>query len=401
MSVFRMPSLGSDMEDGTLVEWLVHPGDHVSRGDVVAVIETQKGAIEIEVFEDGTVDRIEAALGQKLPVGAPLAVIREDGEPAADERGQTAVPPPEAESPAPAPPPPADETLPTPPAQESTKARPAPDVIPASPAARARAAELGIDLSALTGSGPGGAILLADVSATRPESTPHPAAKPGLDLAAMREAIAAAMSRSKREIPHYYLDHEIDLEAAQAWLSAHNAKAPPEGRLLMAALIVKATARAAAEARDMNGHFTDSSFVPSKTVNAGVAIALRGGGLIAPALMGAEALCLPDLMAAMRDLVARARGGRLRGAEMTEGTITVSSLGEGGVDGLTGVIYPPQVALVGFGAPRRLPRIIGGAVLPRLCLRTTLAADHRVSDGRSGATFLSRIAGLLQTPEAL
>jgi len=386
MSVFAMPSLGADMEAGTLVEWLVKPGDRVARGDIIAVVETQKGAIEIEIFEDGVVERLGASVGDRLPVGAPLAVIR-----GAEE------------SPVPAPPPAAPEPAPPqePVVVEVPRAAPpgAGATPAASPAARALAAERGIELTGLLGSGPGGAILLADVEAAAPRE--RMAAKPGLDLAAMRTAIAAAMARSKREIPHYYLAQTVDLQPATDWLSATNAARPPEARLLMGTLFVKAAARAARAVPEMSGWYENGAFRASERVHAGVAISLRGGGLIAPAIHDADGLGLDELMAAMRDLVARVRTGRLRSSEMTDGTITVSSLGEGGADALTGVIYPPQVALVGFGAPVRRPWVLGEAVVPRTVVTVTLAADHRASDGRRGAKFLAEVDKLLQSPEAL
>jgi pyruvate dehydrogenase E2 component (dihydrolipoamide acetyltransferase) len=389
MSVFAMPSLGADMEAGTLVEWLVKPGDRVSRGDVVAVVETQKGAIEIEIFEDGAVERLDARVGDRLPVGAPLAVIR----------GAEEVPAPAGAAPSTAAP------KPVPPPQEPAVVE-APQVVhpaagaapAASPAARALAAERGIELTDLGGSGPGGAILLADVEAA---SKARPAAKPGLDLAAMRSAIAAAMARSKREIPHYYLAQTVDLQTATDWLSKTNAARPPEARLLMGTLFIKAAARAARAVPEMSGWHEGGVFRPSERVHAGVAISLRGGGLIAPAIHDADGLALDDLMAAMRDLVARVRSGRLRSSEMTDGTITVSSLGEGGADVLTGVIYPPQVALVGFGATLRRPWVLGESVVPRTVVTVTLAADHRASDGRRGAKFLAETDKLLQSPETL
>jgi pyruvate dehydrogenase E2 component (dihydrolipoamide acetyltransferase) len=373
------------MEAGKLVEWLVKPGDKVSRGDVVAVVETQKGAIEIEVFEDGVVDRLEARAGDRLPVGAPLASIRGTGgapsEPAPAAPQEPAKPPPVVEQPVTAPPP-----APTPGGPR-----------PASPAARALAAERGIALDPLVGSGPGGAILLADVEA----AVERPAAKPGLDFAAMRAAIAAAMARSKREIPHYYLSQTIDLQPATDWLAATNAARLPEARLLMGALFLKAAARAARAVTEMNGWYEGGSFRASERVHAGVAVSLRGGGLIAPAIHDADGLGLDPLMAAMRDVVARVRTGRLRSSEMIDGTMTVSSLGEGGADALTGVIYPPQVALVGFGAPVWRPWVVDDVVVPRTVVTVTLAADHRASDGRRGARFLAEIAKLLRSPETL
>jgi pyruvate dehydrogenase E2 component (dihydrolipoamide acetyltransferase) len=278
----------------------------------------------------------------------------------------------------------------------------------ASPAARQRAAEAGLDLAGIRGSGPGGAILLGDVEAAlrapaAPEAPParRGAGKPGLDLEAMRVAIAAAMARSKREIPHYYLAHTFDLQPAADWLAATNAGRPPEQRLLMGALLVKAVALAARAVPEVNGHHDGDGFRSADAVHAGVAVALQGGGLIAPAIRDAHALTLDALMAAMRDVVARARTGRLRSSEMTEGTITVSSMGEAGAEALFGVIYPPQVALVGFGAPVRRPWLVGEAVAARTVVTASLAADHRVSDGRRGARFLGEIERLLQEPEGL
>jgi pyruvate dehydrogenase E2 component (dihydrolipoamide acetyltransferase) len=283
-------------------------------------------------------------------------------------------------------------------------------VPPASPAARHCAAEAGVDLAGILGTGPNGAILLADVEAALrmrtgrdglSETAPRRAVRPGLDLEAMRAAIAAAMSRSKREIPHYYLAHTIDLQCATDWLAAANAPRSPGQRILMGALLVKAAARAARVVPEVNGHHDGQGFRAAAAVHAGVAVALRGGGLVAPAIRDAHMLAIDDLMAAMRDLVGRARNGRLRSSEMSEGTLTVSSMGETGADSFFGVVYPPQVALVGFGAPARRPWVVGEAVEARTVVTASLAADHRVSDGRRGARFLAEIERLLQEPEGL
>jgi pyruvate dehydrogenase E2 component (dihydrolipoamide acetyltransferase) len=277
----------------------------------------------------------------------------------------------------------------------------------ASPAARARATELGIALEAVAGSGPGGAILLSDVERHVP-ATPQPAAKPvtadlqkgkpGLDMTEMRRAIAAAMSRAKRQIPHYYLTHEIDLQSAQDRLTALNADRTPDKRLLMGALLIHATVRALARVPELNGRYEADPYTSSASIHCGLAVAMRGGGLIAPAILEAQSKDPDAIMEAMRDIVARTRTGRLRNSEITQGTITISSLGENGVDALIGVIYPPQVALVGFGAPRVRPMVHDGAVRPRLAVTVSLAGDHRVSDGRRGALFLAEIDRLLQEP---
>jgi pyruvate dehydrogenase E2 component (dihydrolipoamide acetyltransferase) len=217
----------------------------------------------------------------------------------------------------------------------------------------------------------------------------------------MRQAIGQSMARSKREIPHYYLQHHADLTAAEAFLARHNADAPPDRRLLMGALFVKAVAKAARGNAKMNGHFEEGAFRPADRVHCGVAVALRGGGLTAPAIHDCDRLALDEVMAAMRDLVARARSGRLRASEMAGGTITVSSLGERGVEAMTAVIVPPQVAIVSFGTPVRRPWVVDDTVVPRTVVAVTLAADHRVSDARQGGRFLAAVTELLEDPEAL
>jgi len=401
---FRMPSLGADMEAGTLVEWLVKPGDHVKRGDIVAVVETQKGAIEIETFEAGQVEQILVALNSKVPVGTPLARIRSEGEAPAAVAAALPVAPPAI---VPAAPPVAAPAAPlAPPAAPPVTAR-----IQASPAARRLAETRGIDLSTITGSGPFGAITYADIErrlaglAPAAAPAPAPAAEkkraPSLDLNAMRTAIAAAMARSKREIPHYYLAHQVDVTACEHWLSQKNAALPPDNRLLIGALTVKATALAAKRFPAFNGFYRDNTFEPSKAVHVGVAIAIRGGGLAAPALHDADQLSLDDLMSRMRDLVQRTRAGRIRSSEIADSTITVTSLGERGVETLYGIIYPPQVAIVGFGKTVTRPWVVDGAIGPRSVVTMTLSADHRVSDGHAGALFLAEIAKLLEEPEKL
>ena len=388
-----MPSLGADMEAGTLVEWLVKPGDWVKRGDIVAVVETQKGAIEIETFQAGQIEEILVNLHSKVPVGTALARIRQEGE---GKVGPTAVVLP-----------PAAPTLPpavprrVAPALRPLVAGPAVGVR-ASPAARRLAQERGIDLTTVTGSGPAGAITHADVerfwSTVASRETKRPS---WLDLNAMRTAIAAAMARSKREIPHYYLEHQVDVTVCEQWLVQTNATLPPASRLLFAALSIKAVALAARRFPAFNGFYRDSKFEPASAVHVGVAIAIRGGGLAAPALHDADQLSLAELMNRMRDLVQRTRTGRIRSSEISDPTITVSSLGERGVETLYGIIYPPQVAIVGFGKAVARPWVVDGAIGPRSVIDITLSGDHRVTDGHAGALFLAEIGKLLQEPSKL
>lgn len=380
-----MPSLGADMEAGTLVEWLKQPGDELERGDIIAVVETQKGAIEIEVFDNGVIEEHLAQVGATLPVGAPMARIRVNGEAAGEMIAPTA------------PAAPAVTTLPPSPAV-FRPAPSAPSPARVSPAARRLADEQGVDLATLKGSGPGGSITRADVAGV--PFVPR-AEKRGYDFAAMRQAIAAAMARSKREIPHYYLSETVDIGAAQDWLAAHNAARAPRDRLLMGALFVKAVARAAGEFPEFNGFHTGKGFQPSRAVHPGLAIAIRGVGLAAPAIHNAADLDLAALMASMRDLVGRVRAGRFKSSEIADPTITVTSPGERGAETVLGVIYPPQVAIVGFGAVATRPWLVDGVIAARPLVCVTLAGDHRVSDGHRGSIFLARIGGLLAEPGLL
>ncbi len=423
-----MPSLGADMEAGTLVEWLVKPGQPVKRGDIIAVVETQKGAIEIEVFEDGVFENGLVEIGAKVPVGTAIAEIAHPGgadhvEPAAPTPVEAPAPAELAKAAGPQPAAPPAEPV-VAPAVEGTAARAARLEAPAlapqmpaavaspgaaatagrqkvSPVARRVAEQDGIDLATLAATGPDGVIVLADVEAARSKALPAPAPerpRAAGPVADMRAAIAAAMSRSKREIPHYYLAHSIDITPLEAWLAAKNEKREPSERLLLGPLFVGAVARAAKKHPEFNGFFTDGAFTPSPAVHAGVAINIRGTGLVAPAIHDADALDADVLMAAMRDLVARVRAGRFRGSELSDPTITVSSLGERGVDTLYGVIYPPQVAIVGFGMPVTRPWVVDGLIGPRRIVTITLAGDHRVSDGHRGALFLNAIANQLLEP---
>jgi len=217
----------------------------------------------------------------------------------------------------------------------------------------------------------------------------------------MRRRIGLLMARSKREVPHYYLSTTIDLSAATALLTRLNAERPVNRRLVPAALMLKATALALRQTPQLNGYWVDEQFTGADHVHLGVAVSLRQGGLIAPAIHDADRLELDPLMAALRDLVARARSGRLRGSEMTDGTATVTNLGDRGVEAVFGVIYPPQVALVGFGRLVDRPWAVGGLLGVRPVVTATLSADHRATDGHLGGLFLSRISDLLSEPETL
>ena len=216
----------------------------------------------------------------------------------------------------------------------------------------------------------------------------------------MRAAIAAAMTRSKREIPHYYLGSEIEVERALQWLEDFNASRPLAERVLFAALALRAVALALREVPDLNGQFVDGRFRRSEAIHVGVVTSLRGGGVVVPAVHDADRLTLPELMASLRDVVARARSGRLRSSDLADSTITVTNLGDLGVETVYGVIYPPQVALVGLGRVLARPAVRDGAIVATRTMNATLSGDHRVTDGLTGARFLSALRERFEHPEA-
>jgi pyruvate dehydrogenase E2 component (dihydrolipoamide acetyltransferase) len=277
--------------------------------------------------------------------------------------------------------------------------------IKASPAARKLAIERGIDLAAIKGSGPEGNIVYVDVenfiSSNPPSPTPQKKSKPGIDLAAMRTIIAAATTRSKREIPHYYLSHEVDITPTLVWLTQLNAARTPDQRVLPAAVLLRALASATRTHARFNGFYTKDGFQPSEGIHIGVAIAIRGGGLVAPAIHDVDKLSLEELMQKLRDLVERVRAGRFRSSELSDATLTFTGLGDRGVDTVIPVIYPPQVAIAGAGTPRERPWVVAGKVEPRQVITLSLAGDHRASDGHQGALFLAAWAEMLKAPERL
>jgi len=389
-----MPQLGADMSAGKLLGWRKNVGESVSRGDIIADVETDKADIEVEVFTSGVIEKILVQPGERVPVGTVLAIIHREGE---APKGETPAAPRVAPSEV-APARPAARVMPVLPSITAAE----PGRVHVSPVARKAAAELGIDLASLAGTGPGGRITLEDVQKAAQAKAVQPGPIPELDRRTrMRQAIAAAMARSKREIPHYYLSTTIDMSRVMAWLTRENLKRSVEDRLLYGILLLKAVALALHDVAELNSVWSAGKAVQLTDIHVGVAISLRGGGLVAPALHNTDRRSLDELMKDFRDLVQRARSGSLRSSELSDPTITVTSLGEQGVEAVFGIIYPPQVALVGFGKITDRPWSSEGQIVSRPVVTATLSGDHRVSDGHRGGIFLAAVDRLLQEPEKL
>ena len=377
VSEFRMPSLGADMDEGTVTEWLVHPGDRVHRGDIVAVVDTDKADVDVEIFEDGVIEEILVPAGERVAVGTPLAVVR----PAVpSEDGAVPI----TAAPAPAPPaPPAP-----PPEAPVSRARAAPVGTP-SPVVRRLAHHLGVDLDTVAGTGPGGALTRRTSKRQRTvlrlwaRSRPRRRPSPRTEASRCERPFARLMARSNREIPHYYLGTQVDFSRSRTWLEQFNAERPVGERLLSASPPAQGGRARVGRLPGVQWVLGRRPLRRGARVHLGVAVSLRGGGLIAPALHDADTKTLDELMRDLRDLVARTRAGRLRSSEMSDPTITVTNLGDQGVDTVFGVIYPPQVALVGFGRMTERPWAENGMVGVRPTVSVTLAADHRASDGHA------------------
>ena len=388
MIEFRMPSLGADMESGFLREWRVQTGEPVKRGDIIAEVETQKGIIEIEVFDEGIVGDHLISIDEKVPVGTLMTYILSPEEAKA---GLSITPERKQELPV--------DAVAEAKAEERT-AKPPAHHLRASPLARKIAREKGIDLTAVKGTGPDGAITREDVEHLAEDNGEE---KPRAEKTAaenIRMAVAAAMSRSNREIPHYYLQTKVDMSAALSWLAQTNKQRTVKDRLLPVVLYIKAVARALEQVPDLNAWW-ENGLQRKKDIHIGFVVSLRTGGVIVPAIHDVGSKSLDEVMTCLSDIIPRTRTLKLRSSELADSTITITNLGEGAVESVFGVIYPPQVALVGFGGVRDEPWADKGMLGVRPVLTVTLSADHRASDGNTGSRLLKLLKDFLTKPETL
>ncbi|RPA68388.1 2-oxo acid dehydrogenase subunit E2 [Cyclobacteriaceae bacterium YHN15] len=413
MIEFQMPSLGADMEDGTLVEWRKKPGDIIRRGDIIADVDTQKGLIEIEVFDEGILEKHLVMEGQKVPVGTVLALIKPlkeaknvevektEGE-VPEKREELEIPHPIIEK----------KPMISREIEEKTEM----PRIKISPLAKRIAEENKIDYSKIKGTGPEGSIVKGDIEklmismpqeaeVTEPEVAEPEVAEPEVKPQApawdaLRMAIASSMSKSNKEIPHYYLEKRMNMSKAMDWLKERNRERPIQKRLLPVAILIKAVAKALDEVPDLNAVW-EGSLQRKNEINIGFVVSLRSGGIVLPAILNADTKPVDEIMEILNDLIPRARAFKLRSSELGQSTFTITSIGEGGADKIFGLIYPPQVGIVGFGEISEQPVAEGGMLGIKPVIDVTLAADHRATDGLVGSRFLAALNKYLQNPDNL
>ncbi|MEO3413931.1 pyruvate dehydrogenase complex dihydrolipoamide acetyltransferase [Roseovarius sp. CAU 1744] len=422
-----MPALSPTMEEGTLAKWLVKEGDTVSSGDLLAEIETDKATMEFEAVDEGTVGKILVDEGTEgVKVNTPIAVLLDDGE-SADDIGDTSAP----SKPAPE----ADKADAG--AEEAAPAaaeKPAPaapkaasgDRIFASPLARRIAADKGLDLSQIKGSGPHGRIVKADVESAKPGAKPAPAAATDAPRAApapsgpsgdavaamyqgreyeevkldgMRKTIAARLTEAKQTVPHFYLRRDIKLDALLKFRGQLNKQLEGRGvKLSVNDFIIKACALALQAVPDANAVWAGDKVLKLKPSDVAVAVAIEGG-LFTPVLKDAEMKSLSALSAEMKDLAARARDRKLAPEEYQGGSFAISNLGMFGIDNFDAVINPPHGAILAVGGGKKKP-VVGddGELTVATVMSVTLSVDHRVIDGALGAELLEQIVQNLENP---
>ena len=455
-----MPQMGYDMTEGTINEWRVKEGEPVARGDAIASIATDKADIDIEAYADGVLRKIVVGPGQTVPVGTVIAWIGDaeeeipesggDGGQPSEDRGTEKGAAPAAESEESAPPPKAggdekDEgeerdagaaggelAVPPPPQGETTHAEPAAEEAPsgngrvkASPYARKRAAGLGVDLSGVRGSGPGGRIVAQDVERALGEGAKAPAAEDKQPAAArsgaaapaagvsagddpyteeepsrLRRALARAMVEAKTTVPHFYLTVDVDAEPLLRLREEINSIGPETPKFSVTDLLVRACALTLQSHPQLNASWVDGKVRRYRRSNVSVAVALSDG-LIAPTLRDIDGMSMRELAEKLHDMTGRAKSNRLRQEELSGGHMALSNLGMFGIEDFAAIITPPQSSVLAVGGVRDEAVVVDGAVRPGKRMRMTMAIDHRVTDGAQGAEALGRIRWLLEHPAAL
>ncbi len=399
-----MPRMGYDMQEARIVQWLKAEGDTISLGDEIAEIETDKAIIPMPSVGSGTLLKIVAPEGETVPVGQIIAVIGKPGEDISASLAKaipTPTPAPQAAAPAPSVNP-AQAMMSAPVSAPSTEVR-------ASPLAKKLAAQKGVDLSMVTGSGPGGRITEGDVTAyadsgaagTETGSVLAPGTE-RVPLSKMRQAIARLTAHAKQEIPHYYMSVDVAMDAAADLRSTVNPKLQPQGvRLSIHDMIVRACTLGLGKYPTLNASFTGDALEYHSFINIGVVIDMEGQGIIVPAIMDCQDKTVLELSPAGRDLVARAKENNLKAEELTGSTFSISNLGSLGIDSFAAVIHPPNAAVLAVGTIRQEPVVRDGAIVVGRVMNITLSGDHRVEDGVIAAKFLAELKRLLEHPAEL
>ena len=413
----QMPQLSDSMTEGTLIRWLVNVGDKVDVGDPLAEVETDKATMEMVAFDEGTIGAIYMDEGTKSPVGETLAVIIEEGEdvpdkPAASDQASSSDDDSEskeindAEEP---------ELIETETNESSSTDNSDGKRIKASPLAKKIAKSKGVDLSKIKGSGPGGRIVKKDIETAGSISTQPapstPAAKPKqklteedqrIALSGMRSIIAQRLLESKTQIPHFYLNVEINAQPLMDLRKqANSAAGEHDNKFTVNDYILKAVANAAASVPQVNASFDVDSIVQFGSVNLSVAIAVDDG-LVTPVISGANKKSLLEISLAVKDLAERARSKKLSPDEFSGGTITVSNLGAYGVDNFDAIINPPQAAILSIGSIKNTPVVSDeGNIVPGLIMKVGMSCDHRVIDGAVGAEYLAELKKRIENPASM
>ena len=406
-----MPQMGYDMREGTVVRWRKQEGEDVSRGEVIAEIETDKATVEMEAYSTGVLGRIVVEEGRTVPVGELIAVITDPGEsiPSVEEltgRSDSASEAPQAEA-APQPPASAVAPPPAPPQGAPVAATSAPPdgEVRATPIARRLAREKGLDLAQIPGTGPGGRITEADVLGyeERIKTTPAPpAAAPGgrVELSRMRRAIARVTAQSKREAPHFYITSEIDMSEAMAFRRQLNDALEDGTRVSVNDLVIKAATKTLEKFPSFNASFQEDYIQLHSEINIGFAVAMEDG-LIVPAISHCENKSLAEVAKASSDLIERAQSGTLRAEEYTGSTFSISNMGMFDVDSFAAIIFPPNAAVLAVATVKEQPVVRDGQIAIAQIMKATISVDHRVADGAEGAQFLMELKRYLEHPVSL
>jgi pyruvate dehydrogenase E2 component (dihydrolipoamide acetyltransferase) len=410
--LISMPKLGFDMAEGLLQEWLKKVGDAVTEGETIGIVETDKASVEVPAFRSGVLLKILVAAGTTVPIGAPIAVIGSAGETV--EMAALGL----------------TEVAPAPAGQETAAAAPMPksasETAPAeegrlfsSPVAARMAAELGIDLRQVSGSGPAGRIIKRDIEAYLREREkappkaapalpmPTPSFEPGLEsytaepLSPMRQTIGRRMVESKQQAPHFYINMDVDMVAAMELRSQLNAILPEDGKVSVNDLVIKASAIALRQFPKINASFASGEIRIHNQVHVGIAVA-RETGLLTVVVRDCDLKSPAQIAREAREVIGRAREGRMKPDDMVGATFTISNLGMFDVEDFCAIINPPQAAILAVGAVKRVPVVdADGVLVAGTRMKMTISADHRVTDGAEAARFLQAIKAALEQPMRL